>query len=87
MIETDLQYGEKVRMEPGTVIYSKGDRLTNHPIYYIIAGLIRVDIALDDGSAIPVYQHPDSVFGGKFRRGIDFHYPQIALFKNRWKNM
>jgi CRP-like cAMP-binding protein len=63
MIETDLQYGEKVRMEPGTVIYSKGDRLTNHPIYYIIAGLIRVDIALDDGSAIPVYQHPDSVFG------------------------
>ena len=63
MIETDLQYGEKVRMEPGTVIYGKGDPLANHPIYYVIAGLIRVDITLTEGSTIPVYQHPDSVFG------------------------
>jgi CRP-like cAMP-binding protein len=63
MIETDLQYGEKVRIEPGTKIYSIGDPLSNHPIYYVIAGLIRIGIPLSDGSTIPVYHHPDSVFG------------------------
>jgi CRP-like cAMP-binding protein len=63
MIETDLQYGEKVRMEPGTSIYSIGDTLSTHPIYYVIAGLIRIGIPTADGSMIPVYQHPDSVFG------------------------
>ena len=44
MIETDLQYGEKVRIEPGTVIYSSGDPLTDHPIYYVMAGLIRIGL-------------------------------------------
>ena len=63
MIETDLQYGEKVKIEPGTVLYSIGDSLTDHPIYYVIAGLIRIGIPLSDGSTLPVYQHPDSVFG------------------------
>jgi CRP-like cAMP-binding protein len=63
MIETDLQYGEKVRIEPGTAIYSTGDPLSTHPIYYIIAGLIRIDISLTDETSIPLYQHPDSVFG------------------------
>ena len=63
MIETDLQYGQKVRIEPGTSIYSIGDPLSNHPIYYVIAGLIRIGIPLSDGSIIPVYHHPDSVFG------------------------
>jgi CRP-like cAMP-binding protein len=63
MVETDLQYGEKVRIEPGTSIYSIGDPLSGHPIYYVIAGLIRIGIPLSDGSTIPVYQHPDSVFG------------------------
>ncbi|MBN2553026.1 MAG: Crp/Fnr family transcriptional regulator [Spirochaetales bacterium] len=63
MIETDLQYGEKVKIEPGMMLYSAGDPLTTHPIYYVIAGLIRVGIPLSDGSALPMYLHPDSVFG------------------------
>jgi CRP-like cAMP-binding protein len=63
MIETDLQYGEKVRIEPGTSIYSIGDPLSGHPIYYVIAGLIRIGIPLSDGGILPVYLHPDSVFG------------------------
>jgi CRP-like cAMP-binding protein len=63
MIEPDLQYGEKVRIEPGTSVYSIGNPLSNHPIYYVIAGLIRIGIPTSDGSMIPVYQHPDSVFG------------------------
>jgi CRP-like cAMP-binding protein len=63
MTETDLQYGEKVRIEPGTRIHSVGDPLSNHPIYYIIAGLIRIEIAPANGAMIPIYLHPDSVFG------------------------
>jgi len=63
MMETDLQYGEKVRIEPGTRIYSAGDPPSNHPIYYIIAGLIRMEITLANGSMIPMYLQPDSVFG------------------------
>jgi CRP-like cAMP-binding protein len=63
MIETDLQYGEKVRIEPGTMLYSIGDSLTTHPIYYVIAGLIRIGIPLSGGSTLPMYLHPDSVFG------------------------
>jgi CRP-like cAMP-binding protein len=63
MTETDLQYGEKVRIEPGSRIYSVADPLTNHPIFYIIAGLIRMEITLANGAIIPIYLHPDSVFG------------------------
>lgn len=63
MTETDLQYGEKVRIEPGSRIYSVADPLTNHPIFYIIAGLIRMEITLANGALIPIYLHPDSVFG------------------------
>ena len=63
MTETDLQYGEKVRIEPGKRIYSAGDPLSNLPIYYIIAGLIRMEISLTNGAMIPMYLQPDSVFG------------------------
>ena len=63
MTETDLQYGEKVRIEPGTQIYSVGDSLSHHPIYYIIAGLIRMEMTLANGAMIPIYLQPDSVFG------------------------
>jgi CRP-like cAMP-binding protein len=63
MTEADLQYGEKVRIEPGTRIYSVADPLSNHPIFYIIAGLIRMEIALASGAIMPIYLHPDSVFG------------------------
>ena len=63
MTEADLQYGEKVRIEPGARIYSVADPISNHPIFYIIAGLIRMEIALANGATIPIYLHPDSVFG------------------------
>jgi CRP-like cAMP-binding protein len=63
MTEADLQYGEKVRIEPGTRIYSVADPLSNHPIFYIIAGLIRMEITLANGAIIPIYLHPDSIFG------------------------
>lgn len=63
MTEKDLQYGEKVRIEPGTQIYTAGDPLAKHPIYYLIAGLIRLEIDLSDGTKVPIYLLPDSVFG------------------------
>jgi CRP-like cAMP-binding protein len=63
MTEKDLLYGEKVRVEPGTVLYSAGDSLTKHPIYYVIAGLVRLVVPAGEGVKLPVYLLPDSVFG------------------------
>jgi CRP-like cAMP-binding protein len=63
MIETDLQYGEKFRVDPGTVLYSPGEALSQQPIYCIIAGLVRLEIYVRDNTRIAVYLLPDSVFG------------------------
>jgi CRP-like cAMP-binding protein len=63
MTENDLQYGEKVRVEPGTVLYSAGDPLSKHPIYYVIAGLVRLEVPTGEDAKLPVYLLPDSVFG------------------------
>jgi CRP-like cAMP-binding protein len=65
MREQELQYGEQMHAEPGTTLYVPGDRLTGASIYYVIAGLVRVDLDLTPaaGGRLPVYLHPDSVFG------------------------
>jgi CRP-like cAMP-binding protein len=63
MTETDLQYGEELRVDPGTVLYSRGESLPARPIYCIVAGLVRLEIDPGTGPRIPVYLLPDSVFG------------------------
>ncbi|MBN1834211.1 MAG: cyclic nucleotide-binding domain-containing protein [Spirochaetales bacterium] len=63
MTETDLQYGEQFRVEPGTVLFSSGEPLSQQPVYCIIAGLVRLEIDTGGGAMIPVYLLPDSVFG------------------------
>ena len=65
MREQELQYGEQTRAEPGTTLYKPGDKLEGSSIYYIIAGLVRLDLEMSPaaGGRLPVYLHPDSVFG------------------------
>jgi len=63
MTEKDLLYGEKVLVKPGTVLYSAGETLAKHPIYYVIAGLVRLEVPAGGGAKLPIYQLPDSVFG------------------------
>lgn len=63
MTEKDLLYGEKVRIDAGTVLYAAGDPLAKHPIYYVIAGLVRLEVPTGREGKLPVYLLPDSVFG------------------------
>jgi len=63
MTEQELQYGERFRVEPGTILYNPGDPLSGKTIYYIIAGLVRLDILLAGGQRTPIYLMPDEVFG------------------------
>lgn len=63
MTDQDLQYGEQIRIEPGKVIYKRGDPVDGPAIYYIVAGLVRLDLELAGGERLPVYLLPDSAFG------------------------
>ncbi len=57
------QYGRKTVFEPGMCIYRQGEPLGETPVYFIEAGLVKLEIALKDGSRFPFYLHPGSVFG------------------------
>ncbi len=58
-----LQYGEKINIQPGEIIYRPGDPPDEKPIYYLIAGLVKIEFNLAGGSAFPLYILPDSLFG------------------------
>ena len=61
MTEQELQYGEQLRAEPGTILYQPGDPVSGSSIYFVVAGLVRLDLPLAE--RLPVYLHPDSIFG------------------------
>ncbi len=61
MTEQELQYGERLRAEPGTFLYQPDDPVSGSSIYMVVAGLVRLDLPLAD--RLSVYLHPDSVFG------------------------
>jgi CRP-like cAMP-binding protein len=63
MTDQDLQYGEQMRVDPGKVLYKRGDPVTGPAIYYIVAGLVRLDLDLAGPERLPVYLLPDEVFG------------------------
>jgi CRP-like cAMP-binding protein len=63
MTEQELQYGEQVRVEPGTLLYKPGDPVTGQSIYYVVAGLVRLELNLARGDRLVNYLHPDTVFG------------------------
>lgn len=62
-MESYLPYGEEKIFPAGTVIYKAGDPNENKPIFFITAGLIKIEITLAGGAKFPVYLHPDSIFG------------------------
>jgi CRP-like cAMP-binding protein len=61
MTEQELQYGERLRVEPGAFLYQPGDPVSGSSIYIVVAGLVRLDLPLAE--RLSVYLHPDSVFG------------------------
>jgi CRP-like cAMP-binding protein len=57
-----LQYGEQAIIPSHSLIFSPGDPVGDRPVYYVVAGLVRIEYKLAD-SRLPLYLTPDSVFG------------------------
>ncbi len=58
-----LHYGRQTVYEPGIPIYRQGEAPGERPIYYILAGLVKLELVLKEGTRFPMYLHPQSVFG------------------------
>ncbi len=61
--ETYLQYGEKIIIEPGDIIYKQNHTPEEKPVYFIIAGLVKLEFNSKNGTVFPHYLQPDNVFG------------------------
>ncbi len=57
-----LQYGEQVVIPSRTLVYGPEDPVGDRPVYYIIAGLVRMEYGFAD-SRLPLFLTPDTVFG------------------------
>ena len=57
-----LQYGEETSAASRDLIFSVGDPVGEKPVYYLIAGLIKVEYPMS-ASTFPLWVHPDSIFG------------------------
>jgi CRP-like cAMP-binding protein len=62
-LPTFLQYGETVVVEAGRTIFLRGKELEPQPIYYVVAGLLRLSLPATAGCPIRIYAAPDSVVG------------------------
>ena len=63
MAEIKLRYGEKITHNSGNTIYSFGDDPGEKCVYYVIAGLVKIELKLPDNSNFQLYLHPNSLFG------------------------
>jgi hypothetical protein len=57
-----LQYGEETSFASRSPIYKTGDAVGPKPVYYVIAGLVKVSYALR-GSTFTLWVPPDSIIG------------------------
>ncbi len=57
-----LQYGEEVSFPAHEQIFQIGDPVGDKPIYYVIAGLAKLEYPLA-ASSFPLWIAPDSIFG------------------------
>ena len=57
-----LQYGDQFSLPSRADVYALGDPPGDRPIFYVVAGLVRLEFRLS-GSRVPLYLVPDSVFG------------------------
>ena len=57
-----LQYGEETTFPSRSVIYKVGDPVGAKPVFYLTAGLIKVEYPMSAGT-FPLWIHPDSLFG------------------------
>ena len=57
-----LQYGEQIVRPSRSVMYRSGDPVGDKPVFYVIAGLVKVEYPLRD-STFTLWSAPDSIFG------------------------
>jgi hypothetical protein len=57
-----LQYGEETSVASRSVIFNVGDPVGEKPVFYLTAGLIKVEYPMSS-STFPLWVHPDSIFG------------------------
>jgi CRP-like cAMP-binding protein len=57
-----LQYGAQVTFPAHTLIYRGADPVGARPVFYVVAGLIKVEYPLRT-ETFSLWLHPDSIFG------------------------
>jgi hypothetical protein len=57
-----LEYGEQITNPSRSVIYRTGDAVGDKPVFYVIAGLVKIEYPLS-GSTFPLWMPPDVIFG------------------------
>ena len=57
-----LEYGEEYSCPSRSVICRPGDPVGDKPVFYVIAGLVKLEYPLAD-STFPLWITPDTVFG------------------------
>ena len=57
-----LQYGEEISFPSRTSIYSTGEPVGEKPVFYVIAGLVKIEYPVRD-STFTLWLPPDSIFG------------------------
>jgi len=57
-----LQYGEQITVASRSLIYKAGDPVGEKPVFYVIAGLVKVEYPLRE-STFTLWSAPDGIFG------------------------
>lgn len=57
-----LEYGEEFSCPSRSVICRPGDPVGDKPVFYVIAGLVKLEYPLAD-TTFPLWVTPDSIFG------------------------
>ena len=57
-----LQYGEEISFPARASVYRAGDVVGARPVFYVVAGLLKVGYPTRD-SSFALWLHPDSLFG------------------------
>ncbi len=62
LIPPFLKYGEETSFDAREPIYRAGDPVGARPVFYVVAGLVKLVYPLRD-SSFALWLHPDSIFG------------------------
>jgi len=57
-----LQYGEEFAVPTRSCLFSPGDAPKEKPVFYIVAGLVKIEYLLRTGK-FPLWAAPDTLFG------------------------